>query len=128
MRIYITGRRYYDVNLGLLFRRFKRRTLGRFKMERPAYTEHNNEIITLPNAAALLVAEEQVCPFCHGPMYNGPEGGLSVNLFCGNVENCDSRFNLSALSFDGKVWQLEFTGITPATFKSALPHKSDYTF
>jgi hypothetical protein len=33
-----------------------------------------------------------LCPDCGGPLYDGPCGGLSINMYCGN-QKCGSRFN-----------------------------------
>jgi hypothetical protein len=32
------------------------------------------------------------CPYCRGDLYEGPEGGMCVNLLC-KTDGCWSRFN-----------------------------------
>lgn len=71
---------------------------------------------------ALFLREHAACPYCHSPIYEGPEGGLSVNVFCGNPD-CDSRFNvimIGMVAFAGRssatpAWG-EFTGRCPKSF------------
>lgn len=38
------------------------------------------------------MAKHSTCPYCHSNLSLGPEAGLSINLFCSNIE-CRARFN-----------------------------------
>jgi len=49
--------------------------------------------------------KEGLCPFCRGDQfYEGPQGGLSTNIFCAN-EACKAGFNLPPLNipFTGQL-------------------------
>lgn len=51
------------------------------------------------------------CPYCHGALYGGPSGGMSQNMYCENVDTCNSAFNLA----EGLPWG-QFIGKCPAEF------------
>lgn len=36
------------------------------------------------------------CPYCNSELLVGPEGGASLNVYCENVDECNSAFNVSA--------------------------------
>jgi hypothetical protein len=70
----------------------------------------------MPEDQLRYIHDASKCPYCkskHG-LYNGPRGGASVNVFCGNPD-CDSRFNV----VDGE-WGFvpfgQFTGRCPKDF------------
>ncbi|MBS3648789.1 hypothetical protein KEU06_09245 [Pseudaminobacter sp. 19-2017] len=71
----------------------------------------------LPDDQLRYIYDASKCPYCkskHG-LFEGPRGGASVNMFCGDPD-CDSRFNV----VDGKIWGFipwgEFTGRCPPEF------------
>lgn len=68
----------------------------------------------LPDDAIKHIQHTGTCPYCDSPLYEGPRGGMSVNLFCGN-EKCDSRFNVAV----GLPWG-QFTGECPPDFYESL--------
>lgn len=35
------------------------------------------------------------CPYCHGDLYDGPQGGMSTNVLC-HTDGCRARFNVVA--------------------------------
>jgi hypothetical protein len=70
----------------------------------------------LPEDQLRYIHDANKCPYCksaHG-LYQGPRGGASVNVFCGNPD-CDSRFNVVDPSF-GFVGIGQFTGRCPKDF------------
>lgn len=74
---------------------------------------------------AVFLRTQCKCPYCHSPIFEGPSGGLSTNVFCGNPD-CNSRFNVILIpfvSFAGQsaetpAWG-EFTGTCPEDFLAA---------
>lgn len=38
------------------------------------------------------IGSKGTCPFCHGDLYEGPQGGMCTNLLC-KTDGCWSRFN-----------------------------------
>lgn len=63
-----------------------------------------------------LIHDRALCPYCksrHG-LYEGPKGGASINLFCGNPD-CDSRFNVIDPKF-GRVPVGQFMGSCPKEY------------
>lgn len=40
------------------------------------------------------IQKERCCPFCGCKKFiEGPSGGLSVNMYCANTDECGARFN-----------------------------------
>lgn len=67
--------------------------------------------VHLPDDMIRFMQEKMRCPYCKSELYEGPSGGASVNMFCGNPD-CNSRFNvgLPPIPFG------EFTGPCPESF------------
>lgn len=77
------------------------------KWERP--TEYGD----LPPEAVRWMLTHMKCPYCQiGSLYDGPEGGMSINMFCGNPDY-DSRFNV--VPYPGMDWG-QFIGPCPPEF------------
>ena len=72
----------------------------------------------LPYDQAHTLVHKNQCPFCGGKLFNGPQGMGSQNIFCGNVDDCDSRFNAygDLVSYDGE---------TPEEFKAFINKKDN---
>ncbi|RUW56833.1 hypothetical protein [Mesorhizobium sp. M8A.F.Ca.ET.021.01.1.1] len=70
----------------------------------------------LPEDQLRYIHDASKCPYCKSKygLYEGPRGGASINLFCGNPD-CDSRFNVVDPSF-GFVGIGQFTGRCPEDF------------
>lgn len=60
----------------------------------------NNIPIALTEDEVRFIWAHAQCPYCHSMIFEGPTGGLSVNVFCGNPE-CNSRFNVTIPGFVG---------------------------
>lgn len=70
----------------------------------------------LPLEQIKRIHDEMTCPYCrssHG-LFEGPRGGASLNLFCGNPD-CDSRFNVIDPKF-GCVPVGQFLGPCPPDY------------
>jgi hypothetical protein len=72
--------------------------------------------IDLPEDQLRYIYEKNECLFCRSGkgMYEGPRGGASINMFCGNPD-CDSRFNVVDPNW-GFVPMGQFTGRCPPDF------------
>lgn len=46
------------------------------------------------------ISEHATCPYCGSDLYDGPEGGLSINVLCSN-KDCRARFNVARGGPDG---------------------------
>lgn len=75
-----------------------------------------DEMIDLPEDQLRYIYEKRECPYCRSGkgLYNGPQGGASINMFCGNPD-CDSRFNVVDPNW-GFVPMGQFTGRCPPEF------------
>jgi len=62
------------------------------------------------------IHEKWTCPYCQSSygLFEGPRGGASLNLFCGNP-SCDSRFNVIDPKF-GCLPIGQFLGPCPPDF------------
>jgi len=97
--------------LSWLFRRRRVPTLDRFD----SWTRPSRPCNLVADQIA-YIHENMECPYCrsgHG-LFEGPRGGASLNLFCGNPD-CDSRFNVVDPKF-GFVPIGQFTGPCPPEF------------
>lgn len=72
-------------------------------------------MVDLPDDVIQHIQTAGTCPYCDSPLYTGPSGGMSTNLFCGN-RKCDSRFNIAEPPLP---WG-QFTGRCPEGFYDAL--------
>lgn len=72
------------------------------------------EFADLPEDAVAFMQAESKCPYCKSELYNGPRGGMAINLFCGNPD-CNSRFNIADPSMAPIPWG-QFTGTCPDDF------------
>ncbi len=66
----------------------------------------------LTEVEAQHLAREVSCPYCLGDLYDGPQGGLSTNMWC-KTEGCRSRFNLAVVGAGPGTAFGEFTGDAP---------------
>lgn len=88
----------------------------------PKWERPEGGFISLEEAQVRFMWEHSKCPYCHSSIYQGPQGGLSRNYFCGNPD-CNSRFNITEpgmVAFGGATSGIpawgEFTGEAPADF------------
>lgn len=91
---------------------------------KPKWDRPNNGSLTdLTQEQVEFMWENSQCPYCHSSLFEGPSGGLSMNMFCGNPD-CDSRFNITLPGFVASptgdsasipAWG-EFTGSCPPHF------------
>jgi hypothetical protein len=81
--------------------------------------EPNGFLDLLPEQCEYIAAHAS-CPYCHGALYDGPRGGASINVFCENVDTCNSRFNVC----QGLPWG-QFTGPCPQEFIDAMHSRQE---
>jgi hypothetical protein len=93
--------------------------LKQVRWERPT----EDTLSPLPEEAVRFMWEHNFCPYCGSAIFEGPSGGLSQNVFCGNPD-CNSRFNITMAGLVGfpgagavaiPAWG-EFTGTCPDDF------------
>jgi hypothetical protein len=80
-------------------------------------------MVDLDEDVLKFINQNMKCPYCHGKLFGGPQGGAAINLFCENVNNCDSRFNVVDPLW-GFVPMGQFTGPTPPEFKNFIRENS----
>lgn len=70
----------------------------------------------LPDDQLRYIHDASKCPYCKSKygLWEGPRGGASVNMFCGNPD-CNSRFNVVGPEF-GFIPMGQFTGECPKDF------------
>lgn len=70
----------------------------------------------MPEDALRFIHDKGKCPYCKSEygFYEGPRGGASVNIFCGNPD-CNSRFNVGDPAW-GFIPMGQFTGECPPEF------------
>lgn len=95
----------------------------------PIWTRpESGSMVDLDEEAVRWVWANSKCPYCRtGDLYEGPSGGLSTNYFCGNVDACNSRFNITSPGFVGfggnsaavPAWG-QFTGPVPESFAAQM--------
>jgi hypothetical protein len=85
--------------------------------ERPDDSRYGED---LPEDAVRYMHSTSQCPYCQSGqgLYRGPSGGASVNMFCGNVVECDSRFNIADPGIAPIPWG-QFMGRCPSDFIDA---------
>lgn len=76
--------------------------------------------VDLTAEQASFIQWHSTCPYCHGALYNGPEGAGSINLFCEEVDTCNSRFNVHMMAPWG-----QFTGPCPQGFIDAMHSRQE---
>jgi hypothetical protein len=80
----------------------------------------DNGFHDLPEEVVAFMQETISCPYCHAALFEGPSGGMSLNVFCGNPD-CNSRFNIGPppLPFG------QFTGTCPEDFIAERRRKTN---
>lgn len=66
------------------------------------------------------IYQNATCPYCNGDLYDGPSGGMMRNMFCENVDTCDSRFNVGDRGLGSFLPVGQFTGPCPDGFKDQI--------
>lgn len=69
---------------------------------------------TFTDEELAYITRTSKCPYCCSGLYEGPTGGMSMNLFCSNSE-CRARLNYSG--FTG-----EYVGESPAGLYEEVPN------
>lgn len=75
---------------------------------KPRWTRPATDAMSdLSEDQCLWMQEHSRCCYCGGQLFGGPSGGASQNMYCENVDTCNTAFNLSGMipwgQFLGKV-------------------------